>query len=116
MLLVKTTKIEIKKSKFIGFLYKIVSFDEVDIILNELLKDNRKAAHICYGAILNSEVIFKNDNEVGNPGRQLLQLLELNKMDGYLLVVVRYFGGVKLGVGGVQRAVRDCGKECLDFN
>ena len=115
MKLLKESYLEVKKSRFIGLLYDIESFDEIKKILNEVKSNNKKSTHICLAGVLQSEIIFKNDSEVGNPGRQLLQLLQLNKMENHLLIVVRYYGGIKLGVGGVQRAFRDCGKLCLSY-
>jgi len=53
---------------------------------------------------------FKDDGEVGHPGRVLMEILEKYELDVHALVVSRIFGGTKLGVGGVSRAFREAGE------
>lgn len=112
MLLAETKLVE-KKSKFFGYLYAVDSLDDVTPIIKNLQKKNQKAAHICYAAVIEGEELFKNDGEVGSPGKVLLDLLKGNNLDHHLLVVVRYFGGIKLGPGGVARAFRETGTLCI---
>ena len=80
-------------------------------------KNYRKANHHCWAYLIESEdqVVsnFKNDGEVGYPGKILLELLEKYNAAGYGIVVSRIFGGIKLGIGGVSRAFRDAGEEAL---
>ena len=109
-MLIATSKIKEKKSTFHGYLFEA---KDVDSILSELKSKHAKAAHLCY-ALRNGEDSFKNDGEVGHPGRRLLELLKDHDLDNHLLVVVRYFGGVKLGPGGVGRAFKAAGKACLE--
>ena len=56
---------------------------------------------------------FKNDGEVGYPGKTLLSLLKHEGLESHGIIVVRYFGGKKLGPGGVSRAFKECGKMLL---
>ena len=112
-MLISEKILTIKKSKFYGYFYSISSIEEAKKIISSIEKENKKATHICLAYVLNNEIKFKNDREVGSPGRVLLSLLEKKELKNHLLIVVRYFGGVKLGIGGVQRAFREVGKECL---
>ena len=116
-MLISQTKTEVKKSKFLGYLEKINSSYEIDNILEHYRKQHKKANHICVGILFGSYEKFYNDKEVGQTGKILLYLLRQNKLDSHILIVVRYFGGIKLGQGGVQRAFRECGKELIEkFN
>ena len=112
-MLVSKSKFIEKKSRFLGYLYCVNSCQEIDEILDLISKEHRKANHICYGYLINSDEKFGNDKEVGQPGKVLLNLLKMNDLDSHLIVVVRYFGGIKLGQGGVQRAFRKCAQELL---
>jgi len=113
-MLISQTKTEVKKSKFLGFLEKINSIDDIDDILDRYRKEHKKANHICIGILFSSYEKFYNDKEVGQPAKILLDLLKQKKLDSHILIVARYFGGIKLGQGGVQRAFRECGKELVD--
>ncbi len=80
-------------------------------------KEHHKANHHCWALRLRdaSGAWFeksKDDGEVGHPGRVLLDLLRRHDLEGGI-VVSRVFGGVKLGVGGVSRAVRDAGEGAI---
>ena len=55
--------------------------------------------------VFGKEEKFKNDGEVGYPGKTLLGLLKHERLEAHLLIVVRYFGGIRLGPGGVSRAL-----------
>lgn len=96
---------EIKKSKFITKLYKINNIDEIDKILNNLNKEYKDATHICYGYIINSqEKCSDNGEPSGTAGLPILNVLKKNDLQNILAVVIRYFGGIKLGAGGLVRA------------
>lgn len=112
MKLVSERKSIVKKSKFLSYLYDISNIEEIEEILSELNQKHKKANHICIGINLHSFEKFKNDREVGQPGKILLDILKENKLESHVLIVVRYFGGVKLGQGGVQRAFREIGRDC----
>ena len=97
--------IEIKKSKFITKLYKINNIDEIDKILNNLNKEYKDATHICYGYIINGqEKCSDNGEPSGTAGLPILNVLKKNELQNVLAVVIRYFGGIKLGAGGLVRA------------
>lgn len=104
-------KIVDRKSKFYAHLYKIDNIDaDVESIRKIHNKKYKKAAHHCYAFIVNNEEDQRNDGEVGSPGRVLLELLQEYNLDGYMIIVSRIFGGIKLGQGGVARAFRNAGR------
>lgn len=113
MKLLKTYKHTEKKSRFIGYFYEISTKEKLEQLLEEIKKDNKKANHICYATLIQEEQDFKNDGEVGSPGKLLLEILKREQKNNHLLLIIRYFGGVKLGMGGVQRAFRQTGNQCL---
>ena len=98
-------EIEIKKSRFISRIYRIHSLEEVDKILLGLKKEYKDATHYCYAYILDENKKCSDDNEPsGTAGIPILQVLEKNNLNYVLCVVIRYFGGIKLGAGGLVRA------------
>lgn len=95
----------IKKSKFITRLYKINSINEIDEVLNKLKIEYNDSTHICYAYILNSqEKCFDDGEPSGTAGIPILNVLKKNNLTNILGVVIRYFGGIKLGSGGLIRA------------
>ena len=100
----KTSNLEVKKSKFIAILYEINNIDEVNNIMDELKKEHKKARHIVYAYKIN--ILEKNfsDKEPSGTTRGLIDLIHHKNLDNTLIVVVRYFGGILLGAGGLTRA------------
>ena len=96
----------IKKSKFLTFLHPINSSNEAKEILENYKKEHPNATHICYGYILDENTFkYSDDGEPTNSaGIPIYQVLKNNKLIYVLCVVVRYYGGVKLGVGGLSHA------------
>ena len=95
----------IKKSKFITKLYKINTVNEVNNILDELKKEYKDSTHICYAYIINNLEKCSDDGEPsGTAGLPILNILKKNNLTNILAVVIRYFGGIKLGAGGLVRA------------
>ncbi len=95
----------INKSKFITKLYFINSTDEINTILNEISKEYKDATHICFAYILNGkEKCSDNGEPSGTAGIPILNVLKKNSLDNILAIVIRYFGGIKLGAGGLVRA------------
>ena len=107
---IKTSKLIVKKSKFFGYLYSFESFEEQEKVVKEISQQHKKANHVCSALVFGKEERFKNDGEVGYPGKTLLGLLKHEELESHLIIVVRYFGGIKLGPGGVARAFKECGK------
>jgi len=95
----------IKKSKFITKLIKINSIDEVNKYLEETKKEFKDSTHICYAYIVNGQEKCVDDGEPsGTAGLPILNILKKNHLTNVLAIVIRYFGGIKLGAGGLVRA------------
>ncbi len=107
-------EIEINKSKFITYLYKIKDKDEVLKYLTILKIEHKTATHICYAYILDNTVKYNDDNEPqGTAGLPILEVLKKNNLNHVVCFVVRYFGGIKLGSGGLIRAYSNSVSLCL---
>lgn|SRR5574344_504106 len=95
----------IKKSKFISFLIKINNEDDAKKEIEAINKKYKDATHICYAYITNNkEIATDNGEPTGTAGIPILNILKKNNLDNILAVVVRYFGGIKLGANGLIRA------------
>lgn len=100
-----TDSYTIEKSKFITKVYPIQSLDEISSILEELKKEYKDATHHCYAYIFEEKRHFSDDGEPGGTaGMPILNVLENQSLDHILCVVIRYFGGIKLGASGLVRA------------
>ena len=107
----------INKSKFITKLYRIDNEQGTLNILDNLRKKHKDATHICYAYIIGNTKRFNDDGEPGGTaGMPILNVLGNNKLDYILAVVIRYFGGIKLGAGGLVRAYSNCVSETLKNN
>lgn len=102
-------KVEVveKKSKFLGFLLSCQTENEIKDALEFLKQEHKKATHICWAGRLKSPFYEKavDDGEPsGTAGRPILNVLQKKEMQNVAIFVVRYFGGIKLGAGGLVRA------------
>ena len=96
---------EINKSKFINFLIKVDDIKSVNNELDKIKSKYKDATHICYAYILDGIEKATDDGEPsGTAGKPILEILKKNDLNHVLAVVVRYFGGIKLGAGGLVRA------------
>lgn len=96
--------LEIKNSKFITLLIRINN-SNIRPILEEIKEKYPKATHYCYAYIYNEDKKSSDDGEpTGTAGLPILNVLEKENLNNVLAVVIRYFGGVKLGAGGLIRA------------
>ena len=106
----------IKKSKFITKLYKINSINEINDILNNLKHEYNDSTHICYAYVFsNQEKCYDDGEPSGTAGLPILNVLKKNNLTNILCVVIRYFGGTKLGAGGLVRAYSNSITEALKF-
>ena len=100
--------LEIEKSKFIGYAKIVESTQDVEQFWAILLKEHKKATHICFAYKITKgvEIVKYSDNgePQGTAGRPILSVIEKKKLTNVLVCVVRYFGGKKLGAGGLVRA------------
>lgn len=107
MTIKKEYTLEIKKSKFIGLMFEVNSDLEVKTILEELKSEHKKARHMPYAYKLVNTARKSDDKEPSNTaGLPILNALERKNLTNTLIVIVRYFGGVKLGAGPLLRAYR----------
>ena len=99
------SEFEISKSKFISLLCPLNNKDEVKDILKDIQKEYPKATHYCYGYVFDGLTKSNDDGEPSKTaGRPILEVMLHQELNRALLVVVRYFGGIKLGAGGLTRA------------
>ena len=104
----------INKSRFITYLYRIDNENAINLILEELKAKYSDATHHCYAYIVGNVKRFNDDNEPSKTaGMPMLNVLESNCLDQVLAVTIRYFGGIKLGAGGLVRAYTKSVTECL---
>ena len=98
-------EIIIKNSRFICLLYKLDNINNIDNILNNIKKEYKDASHYCYAYIFDNTYKSSDDGEPGGTaGMPILNVLKSNNLNYVLAIVVRYFGGIKLGAGGLVRA------------
>lgn len=107
-----------KGSKFIAYAYSVKSEEDVKQRLAEVKKQEYAARHHCYAYILNPDKSAQRDSDDGEPsntaGKPILGQLLSRELTNTLVVVVRYFGGTKLGVSGLITAYRAGASEALE--
>lgn len=102
-------EVNIKKSKFIGYLFYIKDQNEAIEKIKDIRKKHYDATHNCYAYVINDngQTIIKSSDD-GEPGGTagvvIYEVLKKNNLTNILCVVTRYFGGIKLGAGGLVRA------------
>ena len=107
-------EIEIKKSRFITYLYELDSENKINEIINTLKIEHKKATHICYAYNINGKVKINDDKEPkGTAGMPIFSVIQKNNLNNVMIVVVRYFGGIKLGAGGLFRAYSKSASEII---
>ena len=106
-------EIIIKNSRFICLFMKINSTD-ISNLLDNIKEEYPKATHYCYAYVYNDIQRFSDDGEPGGTaGMPMLNVLLKEELSNVLCVVIRYFGGIKLGAGGLVRAYTKSVTECL---
>ncbi|MES2610886.1 MAG: YigZ family protein [Pseudomonadota bacterium] len=98
----------IKKSRFIGCVQPMADRASAQAAVDALWKQHPGAAHVCWALLAGGQSAAVDDGEPGGTaGRPMLDVLRHQDLEGVLATVVRYFGGVKLGAGGLVRAYTD---------
>ena len=101
-------KVEIKKSRFICFLKRIETEEEAKAFIQQIKKEHWKANHNCSAFVLGDHHEIQRSSDDGEPsgtaGVPMLEVLKKNDLINVCAVVTRYFGGTKLGAGGLIRA------------
>lgn len=110
-----TNLIEVMKSKFIAYLIPLKNEEDFKPILNNLRKEHKKARHIVYAYRVGMKSKSCDDGEPkGTAGHPLLELLYKKDLTDIALLVVRYFGGTKLGAGRLLRTYLQAGINVVD--
>lgn len=106
-----------KRSKFLAFAHHVKSVDEVKELVSHYRKKYFDARHVCYAYMIGTERNLFRANDDGEPGstagKPILGQINRNEITDVLIVVVRYFGGVKLGTGGLIVAYREAAADAI---
>ena len=112
-------EIIINKSRFNSYSYPLNDIKEVDKILADLRNEHKKATHICYAYVYSREIVREKCSDDGEPngtaGYPILNVIKKKNLTNILVVVVRYFGGIKLGASGLTRAYTKSASELLNL-
>ena len=104
----------IKKSRFIYCVESVAGRDEAQARVAQLKAEHPDAAHVCWALLAGGQSAANDDGEPGGTaGRPMLEVLRHQELEGVMASVVRYFGGVKLGAGGLVRAYTDTVAQAL---
>jgi uncharacterized YigZ family protein len=107
-----------KNSKFFGYAFPVTSEDEIKSHLEKLRKQHFGAGHFCYAYQLGTEKIQFRANDDGEPsnsaGMPIYGQIQSFGLTNILVVVIRFFGGVKLGVGGLISAYKTSAQMALE--
>ncbi len=102
------SEIILKKSRFIGCVQPMSDRASAQAHVDALWKEHPGATHICWALLAGGQSAAVDDGEPsGTAGRPMLEVLRHQDLEGVLATVVRYFGGIKLGAGGLVRAYTD---------
>jgi len=94
-----------KKSRFIGYAARIKSEDEARTFIDDVLREHPKARHVAFAYVLQNTAKTNDDGEPrGTAGLPIYNVITRRKLQNIVVVVVRYFGGILLGKGGLIRA------------
>ena len=104
----------IQKSRFIGCVEPVPDRAAAQARVAELWAQHPTATHVCWALLAGGQSAAVDDGEPsGTAGRPMLEVLRRQQLEGVLATVVRYFGGVKLGAGGLVRAYTDTVAQAL---
>ncbi len=115
-----TSQLEVKKSQFITYAYPVLSRDKAMFHVEQLRKQYPDARHHCWAYIIGdphntTSAGFDDDGEPnGTAGKPILNVLQHKIIGNVLVIVVRYFGGIKLGAGGLTRAYAGATQAVVD--
>ncbi|MDR1372571.1 MAG: YigZ family protein [Dysgonamonadaceae bacterium] len=107
-----------QRSKFISFALPVKSPEEVKEKIDSVRRKYYDATHVCWAYMLGAEHTLFRANDDGEPsytaGKPILNVIKSNCLTDILIVVVRYFGGVKLGTGGLILAYRNAAQKAIE--
>jgi len=103
-----TAELEVRRSRFLALVTPVEDREAALAEVARLRAEHPAAAHVCWALLAGGHSGMSDDGEPsGTAGRPILEVLRHHDLDGVLGAVVRYFGGVKLGAGGLVRAYTD---------
>lgn len=106
-----------KRSKFLAFAFPVTTADEVKELVQQYEKEYYDARHVCYAYMIGAErTVFRavdNGEPSGTAGRPILGQINSSELSDILIIVVRYFGGVKLGTSGLINAYKIAAAEAI---
>ena len=109
-----------KGSKFISYAFIVKDKNEINYYLNQVKKKEHGARHFCYAYVLNPDKSVIKVNDDGEPsstaGRPILGQINSNNLTNTLIIVVRYFGGIKLGISGLIRSYKNAAYNSINNN
>ena len=109
-----TSDLIVKRSRFLGFVQPVANRAEAQAIVAGLRAGHPDAAHVCWALLAGGQSAAVDDGEPGGTaGRPMLDVLRHQDLEGVLAAVVRYYGGIKLGAGGLVRAYTDAVAQAL---
>jgi len=109
-----TSDLIVKKSRFLGFVLPVADRAEALAFVARLRTGHPDAAHVCWALLAGGQSAAVDDGEPGGTaGRPMLDVLRHQDLEGVLAAVVRYYGGIKLGAGGLVRAYTDAVAQAL---
>ena len=108
-------EIIIKNSRFISFAYYVETEDEIKSILDKLSKEYKDYTHLVYAyRLVNKEKAVDDGEPGGTAGLPIMEVIKKKDLINILIVSIRYFGGIKLGAGGLIRAYSKSAREVLN--
>ena len=113
----QTYELVINKSRFIAYKVELTNLEQVKEFINKLKKEHKKARHVCFAYVFKGDVVSEKCSDDGEPGGTagypILNVIKKKNLTNTLVAVVRYFGGIKLGAGGLTRAYTKATAEVL---
>ena len=107
--------LEVNKSKFIGTIFKVNNILDFNNMMNSIKDKYPKATHYVYAYRFINEFKSSDDGEPGGTsGMPIFNVIDKENLFNTAIVVVRYFGGIKLGAGGLVRAYSKCASNLID--
>lgn len=104
-----TSVVEIKKSKFYTYIYKVENKQQIKQILDKIKQEHKQARHILYCYLLENNIMEASENkEPVNSMHKVLEILNKKEIKNILCISVRYFGGILLGASNLDKTYSSC--------
>jgi len=110
-----SVELKVKGSKFIGHIFHVLNKNQAETVYNNIRRKFHDATHNCFAYRISAdEYRYSDDGEpAGTAGKPIYQLLEKKNLVQTIIIITRYFGGTKLGTGGLIHAYTDTAREVL---